>query len=179
MSKDIIIQQQGIDQELTVSRINTPELDGGSCAWVPEDETILDELSVTENGEYSPQHYGFSKVTVNVANPDQPVYGELNATENGVYNPSDYNLDGFSKVNINVHGDSPYKRIYFYAEPIMPFYEGGAIDLTGVIIRAVKSDDTEIDITSECLFVPQEGSIIPAGMTSFPLTVFWTAGGQS
>ncbi len=179
MSKDIIIQQKGIDQDLTVSRINTPELDGGSCAWVPEDETILDELTVTENGEYSPQHYGFSRVTVNVANPDQPVLGELDATANGTYNAGDYGYDGFSKVNINVHGDSQYKRIYFFSGPIIPFYEGGTVDLTGVEIHAVKSDDTEIDITSQCTFDPPEGWRIPVGLREFPLAVFWTDGGQS
>ena len=179
MSKNIVIQQTGQPQNITAAKINTPELDGGSCAWVPEDETVLDEITITENGDYTPDHYGFSKVTVNVENPPQPTLGEINITENGSYKASDYGYDAFSKVKIDVHGDSPYKRIYFYAEPVMPFCEGMAVDLTGVIIHAVKADDTEIDITSECMFVPQEGSIIPMGMTEFPLTVFWTAGGQS
>lgn len=174
MSKSIVIQEKGIDQDLTVSKINTPELDGGMCSWVPEDETQLEELTVTENGDYTPDGYGFSKVTVNVDTPDTPVLDEINITTNGTYNAGDYGVDGFSKVNINVHGSADYTSIYFYSVP-MAFYEGEAIDLTGVEIHAVKSDGTEIDITSQCTFDPPEGWVIPVGLKEFPLMVTWEA----
>lgn len=70
MSKDIIIQKNGVDQELDgVTKISTPEYDGFACTWVPEDERQLTEKVVTENGEYSAAEdgfWGYSRVTAAV-----------------------------------------------------------------------------------------------------------------
>jgi hypothetical protein len=55
----------------------------------------LEELTTTENGEYKPTTYGFSKVTVDV----QPEREEISITENGEYIPDTY---GFSKVEVDV-----------------------------------------------------------------------------
>jgi hypothetical protein len=55
----------------------------------------LEDLEVTQNGEYLPPTdiAGFSKVSVDV----QPVLEELTITQNGEYTPQD-GVDGFSKV---------------------------------------------------------------------------------
>ena len=55
----------------------------------------LEELEVTQNGEYLPPTdiHGFSKVNVDV----QPTLEELTITENGVYLPQE-GVDGFRKV---------------------------------------------------------------------------------
>ena len=58
---------------------------------LPEQE----ELNVTENGEYKPTTYGFSKVTVDV----QPEREEITITKAGTYIPTTY---GFSKVVADV-----------------------------------------------------------------------------
>ena len=55
----------------------------------------LEELNVTENGEYTPTKYGYNRVTVNV----QPPREEINITENGEYTPTSY---GYSKVTVDV-----------------------------------------------------------------------------
>ena len=55
----------------------------------------LEELNVTENGEYTPTKYGYNRVTVNV----QPELEELTITKGGIYTPTKY---GFSKVTANV-----------------------------------------------------------------------------
>lgn len=55
----------------------------------------LEELNVTENGEYTPTKYGFSRVTVDV----QPPREEINITENGEYTPTSY---GYSRVTVDV-----------------------------------------------------------------------------
>ena len=59
----------------------------------------LEELEITENGEYLPPTdiAGFSKVNVDV----QPVLEELTITQNGEYTPQE-GVDGFSKVTANV-----------------------------------------------------------------------------
>ena len=179
MSKDIVIQKAGVPVNITVSKIYTNGLDQGNIAWMPEDDTGLEELSVTENGEYTPDAYGFSKVTVDVENPDEPVLGSLTVTENGNYNAHDYGYDAFDKIKVDVHGDSEYERIYFYSEPTNAFFKGQPVDLTGVEIHAVKTDGTEIDITDECMFVPKEGAVIPEWVNEVPLTVFWTSENKS
>ena len=53
-----------------------------------------EEINITENGEYTPTSYGYSKVTVDV----QPTLEELTVTENGIYTPTEY---GYSKVTVN------------------------------------------------------------------------------
>lgn len=55
----------------------------------------LEELNVTENGEYTPTKYGYSRVTVDV----QPPREEINITENGEYTPTSY---GYSRVTVDV-----------------------------------------------------------------------------
>ena len=53
-----------------------------------------EEISITENGEYTPTSYGFSRVTVDV----QPTLEELTVTKNGIYTPTEY---GYSRVTVN------------------------------------------------------------------------------
>ena len=82
MSKDIIIQQAGIDQELDgVSLIRTQAADTGTIDWMPEDEATLGSLSTVENGTFTPSGnlYGFDVVTVNV--PAAAVEGTINGVE--------------------------------------------------------------------------------------------------
>ena len=55
----------------------------------------LEELNVTENGEYTPTKYGYNRVTVDVQLPRE----EINITENGEYTPTSY---GYSKVTVDV-----------------------------------------------------------------------------
>lgn len=59
----------------------------------------LEELEITQNGEYLPPTdiAGFSKVNVDV----QPILEELTITQNGEYTPQE-GVDGFSKVVANV-----------------------------------------------------------------------------
>jgi hypothetical protein len=97
MSKDIIIQKEGVSYELDgVEYLRTKSPDGGLIDWVPEDETNIQTLSVTENGTYVPGSgvYGFGVVTVSI--PASSVTGTINGTmvtvtvdENGylVYTP--------------------------------------------------------------------------------------------
>lgn len=79
MSKNIIIQEGGIGKQMTVKKLKTDTVGGGSVLWVPEDEVSLGTKSISANGTYKASDdgkYGFSQVTVNVAgaagsaNPD-------------------------------------------------------------------------------------------------------------
>lgn len=70
MSKNIVIQEGGVAKNLTVDKLKTDLVGGGTCNWVPEDETQLITKSITKNGTHAASSdgaYGYSKVIVNVA----------------------------------------------------------------------------------------------------------------
>lgn len=67
MSKNIVIQEGGIGKQLTADKLKTILVGGGTCLWVPEDETQLGTKYVSENGTYKASddgYYGFSEFTV-------------------------------------------------------------------------------------------------------------------
>jgi hypothetical protein len=103
---DILRAQSGTTEPMDIDEMVVV---AGSIG-LPEQE----ELTITENGEYTPSTYGFSKVTANV----QPELEELVITENGEYTSTDY--DGYSKVVVDcpppppeeaflITGDCSYK----------------------------------------------------------------------
>lgn len=71
MGKNITIQEGGVAKQLTVDKLKTNLVSSGTCLWVPEDEVPLTTKTITENGTYKASddgYYGFSEVTVNIAN---------------------------------------------------------------------------------------------------------------
>ena len=74
---------------------------------------VLDTLDVdiTQNGEYSytPQHDGYSSVSVDV--DVEPNVDSKSISANGTYQASDDNLDGYSSVSVNVQPNLGTKSI--------------------------------------------------------------------
>ena len=69
MSKNIVIQEGGIAKQLVADKLKTNLSGGGTCNWVPEDETQLQIKYIDANGEYEASAdniYGYSKVVVRV-----------------------------------------------------------------------------------------------------------------
>ncbi len=81
MSKNINIQIVGADNEMDeIDKINTKLLDGGTCNWVPEDETVQNALNVTENGTYRADGenlHSFNRVVVKVSGEADSVTGKI------------------------------------------------------------------------------------------------------
>lgn len=67
MSKNITIQEGGLAKQLTANKLRTNLVGGGTCLWVPEDETLLGTKNISKNGTYRASDdglYGYSEVTV-------------------------------------------------------------------------------------------------------------------
>lgn len=67
MSKNIVIQEGGIGKQLTVDKLKTNLVGGGSCFWVPEDSINLGTKHISENGTFQASddgYLGYSEVTV-------------------------------------------------------------------------------------------------------------------
>lgn len=70
VSKSIIIQEGGVGKQLTVEKLKTNLVGGGTCLWVPESEVALTTKTITESGTYKASddgYYGYSQVNVNIA----------------------------------------------------------------------------------------------------------------
>ena len=76
---------------------------------------VLEELTVTDNGTYTPTApvEGFSKVEVEIPEPPPVILEDLNVTENGTYYPEDYMADGFSEVTVEVPSGVVSKPLSF------------------------------------------------------------------
>lgn len=69
MSKNILIREGNLARQMNVDKLKTNLVEGGSCLWVPEEETRLVSKEITANGVYRPSDegaYGFGEIIVNV-----------------------------------------------------------------------------------------------------------------
>lgn len=99
--KRVVIKEQSLKNLADQVRIKagTPDtlydIDDMSAVISTLGMPELEELNVTENGEFVSTKYGYSKVTVDV----QPPREEITITKAGTYIPTTY---GFSKVVADV-----------------------------------------------------------------------------
>lgn len=93
----------------------------------------LEELEITENGEYLPPTdiAGFSKVVANVL----PKITDLVATENDKeYLPADYGADAFGKVKTEIEGAFDIKKVFGTVIPRHPYYYNDTINTEITVI---------------------------------------------
>lgn len=68
LSKNVTIKEGATSKQFSAQKLKTNMVGGGTCLWVPEDETRLTTKNITENGTYLASddgYYGYSQVTVN------------------------------------------------------------------------------------------------------------------
>lgn len=128
MSKNIVIQEGGIGKQLTADKLKTNLVGGGSCLWVPEDETTLGTKIITEDGTYkavNDGYYGYSEVSVS---------GIGKATGIGPDGETHtYEEDGTGGVTDTILPES----ISVVTPPTITTYADGAtIDFSGMVVKA-------------------------------------------
>ena len=154
MSKNITIQEGGVGRQFTADKLKTALVGGGSCLWVPEDETTLGAKTITENGTYragDDGYYGFSEVTVNgigIATGTGPD-GETHS----------YTEDGEGGITDKVLPDS----IAVTTLPTVTTYaDGDTIDFSGMVVTAyLKSGEVWSDDLHPNGIIPIRELILP------------------
>lgn len=69
MSKDIVIQQKGVPENMTVDSIRGNSAGGGTERWVPDDDIATGTIDITDNGRYKASDHnliGFTEANVNL-----------------------------------------------------------------------------------------------------------------
>lgn len=156
MSKNIAIEEGGISKTLTVDKLKTDLVGGGSCMWVPEDETRLTTKHITENGTYraeSEGYYGYSEVTVN-----------------GIGTAKGTDGDGDDAiVTTGPNGELETKKLPSSIQVVTPptktdYTDGETIDFSGMVVKAyLKTGGVWSDSD-------HPGGVIPISELIFPVT---------
>lgn len=134
MSKNIIIEQDGVAQSLSnVSRLRLKAPTGGTVHFYPEDETVLAEVEITANGTYTPpaNSYGVSKATVNVT-----ANQTCGSGQDGQYYKVTVENDEFVWTEVP-------KSIAVTIPPTKTAYaDNEALDYVGMVVTMLRGDGT-------------------------------------
>lgn len=141
MSKNITIQEGGVAKQLTVDKLKTNLVGGGTCLWVPEDDVQLGTKNITENGTYNASSdglAGYSQVTVNVAGgsgggPGGPGSSIVGTDEDGDESVVSVDEDG------NIESDKLPSSIKVITPPTNPYgiyQDGQTITKDGMVVKA-------------------------------------------
>ena len=134
MGVNISIQEGGSAIQLTVDKLKTDLVSGGTCKWLPENAVQLTTKNISKNGNYSAAndgYYGYSSVLVS---------GIGSVT--GI-NPNDGNehyIHADSETNMLVDNTIPSSIAVTTPPNITQYSDGDTIDYTGLVITAYKRD---------------------------------------
>lgn len=158
MSKNIVIQEDGLGKQLTTDKLKTNLVGGGTCLWVPEDETRLGTKYISADGTYKASddgYYGYSEVTVNGVGS---VTGKDPDTGEDVMVSKDPSTGEIVETVLpaSISVVTPPARI--------TYSDGSTIDFSGMVVKAyLKSGEPWTD--SE-----HPDGVIPIGELTLPVT---------
>ena len=157
MSKNVVIQEGGTGKQLTVNKLKTNLVGGGTCLWVPEDETQLGTKHISENGTYKASddgYYGYSEVTVS-----------------GIGTVTGKDGDG-DDAKASVDPDTgeivitklPYSISVVTPPTVTEYSDGVTIDFSGMVVKGyLKSGDLWTDSS-------HPNGVIPISELTLPVT---------
>lgn len=130
MSKNIVIKEGGTGKQLSVDKLKTNLVGGGSCLWVPEDGTTLGTKYINADGTYKASddgYYGYSEVTVSGV-------GEVTGKA------PDGSGDEATATVDPVTGEIVVKKLpYSIAVTTNPsktsYFDGEAINISGMVVK--------------------------------------------
>ena len=128
MSKNITIQEGGTAKQMTVEKLRTNLVGGGSCLWVPEDTVTLGRKTITENGTFVAADdglYGYARVTVRGV-------GRANGTDRDGDDASTTTDSGGALVTKKL----PSRLVVDTPPTLNAYADGALIDFSGMVVRA-------------------------------------------
>jgi len=161
MSKNITIQEGGIAKQLTVDKLKTNLVGGGTCLWVPEDETVLGTKNITENGTYKAVddgYYGYSEVTVS------GIGAVTGKDPDGSGDDAQATVDPETGVIVINKLPSSIRVIRPPTNPYGIYMDGQAIAKDGMVVKAydVNGDEMQIVPNGEITLNPSTAVYDPA-----------------
>lgn len=145
MSKNIVIQEGGVAKQLTVDKLKTNEVGGGTCLWIPEDDALLAKKTINENGTYKAKDdglYGYSEVVIDV--PGGSGSSSPGGSGSSIVGKDSNGNDVLATIDTNgnlVETVLP-KYIRIITPPDADYYiDGDPIDLDGIVVKAYTKDD--------------------------------------
>lgn len=159
MSKNIVIQEGGVGKQLTADKLKTNLVGGGTCLWVPEDETRLGTKYISENGTYRASddgYYGYSEVTVSGV-------GSVSGKD-----PDGSGDDATATVDPEtgeiVITKLPYSISVVTPPTVTEYSDGATIDFSGMVVKGyLKSGDLWTDSS-------HPNGVIPISELTLPVT---------
>lgn len=158
MSRNITIQEGGVGKQLTVDKLKTNLVGGGTCLWVPEDDVALGSKRISENGTYKASDdgfYGYSQVTVKNA---KIASGKI--ARGATLPTGDGNEYAVTRDN---NGDLDFVKIPSSIQvttlpTTVEYTDGETIDFTGMVVTMYDAND-------------QSMGTVPIGELTLPDTV--------
>lgn len=145
MSKQISIKEGSMSKQFTAKKLKTHVVGGGTCLWVPEDETRLTTKHISENGTYeaiNDGYYGYSQVTV--SGIGQAV-GTMPVSTGGDGNEHAFieGIDPVTGEKIIIDKKLPSSITISRPPTKTEYQDGETIDITGIFVIAHYADGTQ------------------------------------
>lgn len=140
MSKNISVQEGSIGKQLTVDKLKTNLVGGGSCLWVPEDEINLGTKSVSENGTYVASddgYYGYSQFTVSGV-------GTVTGRDPTTGDEKQVSVDPETGDLVETVLPSEIRVITPPTNPYGVYIDGQTITKDGMVVKAYSANEVEI-----------------------------------
>lgn len=135
MAKNASIQENGVAEAMTaINKLRTNLIGGGSCNWVPEDETLQREIIIRENGTYNASTYdvnSFSRVVVAVTQDSGNGGSVIGRMPDG--NEYEFTVDDGGEI---VTTKLPSSIAVTTLPSKLSYNDGDAIDFTGLVVTA-------------------------------------------
>lgn len=149
MSKNITIQEGGAAKQMTVDKLKTNLVGGGTQLWVPEDSVELTTKNITANGTYRASddgYYGYSEVTVNVPGGAGGPPGGAGSSIVGKDGDGDDAIVTVDPETGELEETKLPSSIKVTTRPYEICLDGQELYKDGMVVKAYMNDDTEYGV---------------------------------
>jgi len=140
MGKNINIQEGGIGKQMTVDKLKTNLVGGGTCLWVPEEDVRLGTKYISENGTYRASDdglYGYSEVTVSGV-------GSVTGIDPETGEETTVTVDPETEELVETVVPTEIRVIEPPTNPYGIYVDGQTITKDGIVVKAYSANGVEM-----------------------------------